>query len=135
MITFNHVKRKLLFLYWKNKELCPRHESTLKTYNFDLEVDVWIYETPNLIVIRACVKYGVPMSKHKEAMARTQICTQRRTDIGIPRTPELCIKSIGFIYSYRKNCYLHIFYLKLPICSLHDYAFEYHLYWPIELLF
>ena len=40
----------------------------------------WIYATHRLMVIHPCAKYDKPMSNHTKVMARTRICTDRRTD-------------------------------------------------------
>ena len=59
-----HVK-KLIFLISRSKDKVIQRSS--------------IYMTHHLIVIHPYAKYGMPTSKNKEVMARTRICTDRRT--------------------------------------------------------
>ena len=71
----------------KNKEFMARTQIHVKKLIFFIsrsKVKVIqrssIYMTHCLIVIHPYAKYGMPTSKNKEVMARTRICTDRRTD-------------------------------------------------------
>ena len=87
-----------------------------KPYKFDLEGKgkdhigfMNIYATHcRLMVIHPCAKYGMPMSKQKEVMGRTRICTNRwmdgRTDRVYRRTNKYQKKQLSIGSNYTNKC-------------------------------